>query len=176
MREKPLNEEAIRRTIHFLKLLKNHCDDAIPFSLTGLVKLCGVASGTGKACRELVIISTTSKDLYKWEIKMTSISSPDKDREEVYRHLAISIKDKLLHKNKKTIHTPLMPDWASIANSLVNVSEKLNTVISLQERLLINHKNPQITNEPADLFRVDDQRLLVVTALLPTIHSNQSFI
>lgn len=167
MREKPINEDAIKRTITFIKLLYQHTKIQDRFSTSALARTCRVASGTFRAIFELniVLIKDTGEIIWHSEKEPT---------ESEYRKMALHVKDKLLHKNKKQQHTPLMPDWASIAKSLNDVSEKL-TILTLQnESSLKRLKTPSNQISDSDLFRVSDQMLSIVISLIPTIHSNTS--
>lgn len=169
MREKPINQASLHRTIQFLKNLKTVCDYDAPISLSTLVKEHGIASGTGSACFHEMIIETIGKNKFKWLPKMTNMAGDNS--EEVFKHLALQIKDRLLHKNKKTIHTPINPDWATVITHLKEISDKLSISLQQNESVLKRIKT-DIKGNDQDLFKVDDQRLYIAGQIASGIYSN----
>jgi hypothetical protein len=160
MREKPANEKAVNNLIEFLKMVR--------FGLTGTPPTefiskwqedYQVAKRTKSDLTTLNIITKNADGSYKWNVG------------DNFRVIALRVLDHRLKKTKKTVHFPF-PEFAGISDSLKEISQRLVELAVQNEKWLRTHKNPQITNEPADLFRVDDQRLYIVGQIASGIYKN----
>lgn len=153
MREKPVNRPSLNRTIAFLRTLHNKCNEGNRISLDQLASEYQIARGTGAACLNLNIIQKAGSKQFQW----TSYNQPMPDE---YKHLALLIKDQLLHSTKKSKATPLMPEWATMVSHLKEISDKLSISITQTESSAKRFKMPHTLDEArqANLFTEEQQR------------------
>lgn len=162
MREKPANEHAVARLIGFLTIIKFRAKSGAPpnSDIKLLIKSEGVAKRTFSDCKALGIFKVEDEK-YTW-------LKQDQD----LRKLALLILDYRLTKTKKTVHYPI-PDFAGFAQSLEAIAERLAVLATQNEKWLKVAKNGLETiNEPANLFRVDDQRLYIAGQIASVIYQD----
>lgn len=165
MREKPVSEVTVDKYIDFLFNVQKLSDNAAQVTLRKLTELNNITAYAAVAIVKLGIIEKhKEKGSWTWKVGRPS------------KQMALQLLDFILHQRKKTIHTPIMPDWASIAKALDNVSEKL-AVITVQNNNALKRLKiaPNQTGEKADLFRVDDQRLFIAGQIASGIYHSDFF-
>lgn len=149
MREKPANEAAVQRLISFLKMVQFQAKgNPNIINFNSLQEDEGVAKRTASDCRALDIIKADGN-------KTIWIPKEPVD----FRLLALKILDHRLKRTKKTIHFPI-PDFAGIADSLKEISERLMYLTVQQEKFLKTAKTGQIesADNSATLFTEEQQR------------------
>lgn len=160
LREKPANEYALNNLIDFLNDMWLGCQNNLKNDVQNSIKHFKVAK-------------RTFYDIVK--LGIVKVDPNDKDRqiwlkEEPTRRTALQILDYRLKKTKKTLHVPI-PDFSGIADTLQTIGERLAQLTVQNEKWLRTNKTTQITNEPADLFRVDDQRLYIAGQIASGVYS-----
>lgn len=160
MREKPANEQAIEKTILFLKRVQLDCLNNMQFgkgaqSLYELMKFFKISRRTSKACFDLAILKPDKEKKYIWGIGNPNNGNID------YRLHALKILDHLLKESKRTVHYPI-PDFAAFGESLKAIGERL-VMITLQQEQLLKRPKTGHTEETGDLtqrhiFEQEQQR------------------
>lgn len=144
MRNRPANEEAVKRLIDFMKDLRFTIENGQHVSLPRLQETHGISKRSGSALITLGLITKIGVHEYEWNIKVVNS----------YRYWALKIMDHNLHKTKKEIVTPLLPEFATIANVLNNISEQLAISINKNNNRL---KGMKSSDTEANLFSYEEQ-------------------
>lgn len=165
MREKPVNPKTVERYIDFLNGV---FDNQWPYECQVTITAIAMGDGVSKSApTELVKMGIIQKDNPKRWI-WTSNERPGKE-------LALKLLDKLLHRNKKTIHVPLQPDFNGITASMQTVAERLAQIAVQNERILKRVKNEDVAiASEFDLFKIDDQRLYLAGQIATGLYSSNS--
>lgn len=153
MRQNPPNKEAIKRMVNFLIDVKKKCEgEYANKSFSQLQIEHSISRSSFKSCVEFECVVTAGEGdeaVYIWN-----------DEYQPGRKLALAIMDLNLHKNKKQVHVPLLPELATAVNLLNKVADKLDLYTLQNESILKRLKMP--SNEAApiqgeNLFSEADQ-------------------
>jgi len=174
MREKPVPEKTITKYIDFLYSVK---ENALPYqcqvSLSEIAINFSINKTAPKAIEKLGMIKKVSTTRWEW------LGDPDvwPDKE-----LALKVLDFLLHMNKKTMHTPILPDYATDIAAITktlgeirdNLTETNKAVNGLRTARLNRQKDiPPFPSEQIHgetLFTEADQRFGILKAISSGIY------
>ena len=150
MRDRKANELSVQKTIAFLKDLHDLCDFNLSQNPRELQRLHKISNSTFDACLKLNIVK---KDNIGWEwLKETE-----------NREMALQILNYLLEKSKKKITIPI-DGLGEITTSLKQISERLASISTQNERALNGLKSPQTSQHETasikanDLFTTTDKK------------------
>jgi hypothetical protein len=133
MREKPANEDAVKRMIGFLSAVKDKTtDETFTTSCADLQKNFQTSRLAFSSIKFLKVVEPVpNSNKFKWN-----------DDFQPGRKLALMVLDNILHKNKKVKHVPLMPEFATAVSLLAKISDKLDVYTLQQENILKRLKQP----------------------------------
>lgn len=156
MRERAINETAALSTFNFLKELNQLCDGGKLTAVTWLSDKYGLSHNTGGACKDLKLI-VVEEGVYKWVPKA-----------EPSRVMALNILDNLLHRSKRKVDPPVIPDMGAIDRLI----QKLDIIAVQNEKgsgRMLSRALPQSSTAGSSLFAEVDSKQAIKIDLLKSV-------
>jgi len=169
MREKPVSEKTINNYIDFLYSVK---ENALPYqcqvSLSEIVTNYAINKTAAKAIQEIGFIKKISTTSWEWLGDKEVL--PNKE-------MALRVLDYLLHKNKKTVHTPIPELSQDIAETLKQIRDNIASTNEVIQRnsLARSKRSKDLPGEQVHgetLFTEADKRFELIKAIAPGFYSS----
>jgi hypothetical protein len=170
MRERKTNGKAELNTLNFLRELNQRCEEGKLKAITWLSDKYELSHNTGAACKELNII-TFEEGIYKWVPKA-----------EPSRVMALNILDNLLHRSKRKVDPPALPDFAAhlerFTNKLTEVSQSIIAYSKQPSTRMLSRAMQQSPMSGNGLFAEvetkEAKRMDIMKAILTALYTGKS--
>lgn len=152
MRQRIVNEHAVKKTLAFLNGVYEISNSGIQFTLSAMHEKFGVSKSTGSCLIKLSIIEHTNDNFYKWI------------GDTVTREMALQVLEILRRRNDKMVAVPLT-GFESLVDSLAIIADGMKR----QPKSLSETKDNNLFT-PAD--KKQDDLIKIVSAIAGGVYVN----
>lgn len=130
MRERKVTDATIERYMFFLNSVSAISGYESRKTIAEFAKEKRINKSVVPAIIQLNFVETISRNKWNW-----LLPKPNKE-------MVLQILDLLLHKKKKTIHIPIVPEWATMVTAVNQLTDRMGVYLTQNEKSLRGTKTP----------------------------------